>query len=265
MEESLSETAPVIEMTGPDVEEAIQRGLAELGLARSDVKIDILTPGSKGLLGLNVRPARVRLTRLISESEAAPTQPTAPAPEGYSTGALASSAVAAAPIASASPELTNPDLQAARETLEELLDKMHMAAAVEAAWGEPDQPGEEKPILLDIRGDDLGSLIGRKGETLSALQFLTRLMVSNGVGRSVRVYIDVEGYKARRAQQLTKLALRMAEQVKRHGRPLPLEPMPASERRLIHLALRDDEQVYTESAGIGSQRKITIYPRVRRE
>lgn len=149
----------------------------------------------------------------------------------------------------------------ARETLEELLSKMKVRAKVTAQWGQPSEPGEGGALVLDVRGDDLSQLIGWRGETLAALQYITRVIVARQAGSLVNVVVDVEGYKARREQQLRRLAERMAEQALAHGRTVVLEPMPASERRLVHIALRDHPGVRTESVGEGERRKVTIVPK----
>jgi spoIIIJ-associated protein len=106
-------------------------------------------------------------------------------------------------------------------------------------------------------------LIGRRGETLSALQYITRLIVGKELHKPIAVVIDVEGYRARREQQLRRLARRMAQQTIERGRTMSLEPMPANERRIIHIELREHSQVYTESVGEGEKRKVTIIPRDR--
>ena len=98
---------------------------------------------------------------------------------------------------------------------------------------------DEPTLVLDIRGNDLSTLIGRRGETLDSLQYLVRLLVAKELGHYLHVVLDVEGYKAHRAQTLKQLALRMAERVAATHKPAALEPMPANERRLVHLALRD--------------------------
>jgi len=147
-----------------------------------------------------------------------------------------------------------------------MLNKLHVKATVTIHRAEAaDEQDEEEglPLVLDVRGDDLGVLIGRRGETLGALQYLTRLIISNKAGRSVNLIVDVEGYKARRAQQLRQLALRMAERVATTRKPVALEPMPASERRIIHLALRDHPVVTTESVGRDEARKVTIILKTR--
>ena len=132
---------------------------------------------------------------------------------------------------------------------------------MEASWGEPDEPGDPRPMLLDIRGDDLGGLIGRKGETLAALQYITRLIVGKELGDYLPIVVDVEGYRARRERQLRQLARRMAEQAVERGRTMTLEPMSPAERRIIHLELRDHQRVFTESIGEGENRKVTVVPR----
>ena len=113
-------------------------------------------------------------------------------------------------------------------------------------------------LTLDIKGEDLGILIGRRGETLSALQYLVNLIVSRRLKGRVGVVVDVEGYRQRRYESLRLLARRLGEQVKTTGRAVTLEPMPANERRIIHLELKDDPDLTTESMGQGEERKIVI-------
>ncbi len=152
-------------------------------------------------------------------------------------------------------------LRVTRDTVQELLQRMGVEAEIHAAWGEPDAPGKIRPLHVDIHGDDLSLLIGRRGETLSALQYITRLIVGKELKRPISVLIDVEGYRARREQQLRRLARRMASQAVETSRTMTLEPMPAYERRIIHLELRDDPNVDTLSVGEGRHRKVTIIPR----
>jgi len=145
-----------------------------------------------------------------------------------------------------------------------LLDGMGLYAAVEVVerGGQVDPETQEvTPLQVNIIGDDLGVLIGRRGETLRDLQFLTRLIVSRKVGEWPNVVVDVEGYKARRAEALESLARRMADRVRATKQPVVLEPMPAYERRIVHMTLRDDQDVYTESTGEGETRKVQILPR----
>ena len=140
----------------------------------------------------------------------------------------------------------------AKEVLETLLTMLGVTASVE---------GEAKadvPVAFDIKGDDLGILIGRRGQTLACLQYLVRLIVAHQAKAWVPIVIDVEGYKQRRYEALQALAWRMAERVKTRGVPFTLEPMPAYERRIIHLALADHPDVATESTGVGEARRVVI-------
>ena len=235
-----------IEAIGSNVEDAIARGLDALNATREQVTVEILDQGGVPAPGQRAREARVRLMlKPQLEPQAAEQEPT--------------------PAAPAIPD--EEVLRLAQQTLQEMLDKLQVKAAVTAQRGEAaDEQDEEEgpPLVLDVRGNDLGVLIGRRGETLGALQYLTRLIVSNKAGRSVNLIVDVEGYKARRAQQLRQLALRMAERVVTMRKPVVLEPMPASERRIIHLALRDHPVVTTESVGRDEGRKVTIILKSRR-
>lgn len=161
----------------------------------------------------------------------------------------------------ADPEPEDNTLRVAQQCLVELLDKMKVKAEVHASWGAPEEPGEAPPLLLDVQGDDLGMLIGRKGETLAALQYIARLIVSKQLNQAVNLAVDVEGYRQRREQQLRRMAQRVAEQAVQRGRTMTLEPMPANERRIIHFELRDHPAVRTESVGEGDRRKVTIIPK----
>jgi spoIIIJ-associated protein len=115
--------------------------------------------------------------------------------------------------------------------------------------------------VLNIEGEDLGILIGRRGETLAAIQYLLRLMVNHRMRRWVNLVVDVEGYKSRREEQLRSLALRMADRVAKSGRAVALEAMPPAERRIVHITLRDHPDVTTQSVGEGDHRKVTIIPK----
>jgi spoIIIJ-associated protein len=155
----------------------------------------------------------------------------------------------------------DPELQQAQTVLETLLEHMHLRAEVVASRGEPETEADSPVMLLDVRGDDLDPLIGRQGETVAALQYIVRLILSKEFGHSVDVVVDVQGHKQRREEQLRRMARRMAEQAAERQRVMTLEPMPANERRLIHLELRDHPDVTTESIGEGTHRKVTIVPR----
>jgi spoIIIJ-associated protein len=156
-----------------------------------------------------------------------------------------------------------PDDEEARvaiDTLVELLGKMQVQAKVDAYYVEAADENEESPLVLQVTGKDLGMLIGRRGDTLKDLQYITRLIVSRELQRRANLVVDVEQYKLRRERRLRSLALRMAKQATQRDRTVTLEPMAAYERRIIHLTLRDRTDVYTQSVGEGDGRKVTIVP-----
>jgi spoIIIJ-associated protein len=150
----------------------------------------------------------------------------------------------------------------AARMLDKLLELMGIEADVSIR--DPETPGDGLGManaVLDVEGEDLGILIGRRGETLTSLQFLLNLMVAQQLGRQEFFTVDVEGYRRRREDSLMGLARRMADQARRTGKPVDLEPMPANERRIIHMALADNRNVSTSSSGEGEDRAVTISPR----
>ena len=140
------------------------------------------------------------------------------------------------------------------EVLDTLLGLMGVQGKVEVL-------SDELPLALNIKGDDLGILIGRRGQTLVALEYVTKLIVVQRLKAWLPLTIDVGGYKKHRRDSLQKLALYLAEQVKSRRRAMPMEPMPPDERRIIHLALADHPDVTTQSIGEGENRKVVILPR----
>ncbi len=272
-----------LEIIAPTVEEALAQGLAQLGLPADAVSVEVLDSGSKGLFGLGGRQVRVRLTvhapgeETSQPSKSVEKAPAAPAPSRgrkenkpqRSRAANAPSAAAAAPApapstpAEAMPEihhnLNDPVLDRAEAVISKLLYMMGLQAQVSAHYGEARE--DRRPIMVDIRGSDLGILIGRRGETLDAFQYIASLMVGKEVGQFIHLVVDVEGHRDRRQRQLQQLARRMADQVTKTGRKLTLEPMTAAERRIIHMELRDHPAVTTQSSGEDPHRKVTILPK----
>jgi spoIIIJ-associated protein len=143
-----------------------------------------------------------------------------------------------------------------REVVENLLFLMKVDATVQVAGGE-----NGLPLSIDISNGDLGILIGRRGQTLSALQYVVSIIIGRKLKSGMRVTIDVAGYRKRREEELQNLTLRVAELVKSTRRSITLEPMSAMERRVVHLALRDDPDLATQSVGFGDSRKVVIYPK----
>jgi spoIIIJ-associated protein len=161
------------------------------------------------------------------------------------------------------PEPQGDVFEAARKVLEELLSLMDVPASVEPSpeFTDEDETGTPSSVGLDIEGDDLGILIGRRGQTLVSLQHVVRVILSHQMQVKIPVVLDVGGYKRRRCEGLRVLAKRLAEQVRTRRMPFAMEPMPAFERRVIHLALANHPEVTTESTGVGELRKVVILPK----
>lgn len=233
------ESLPSVEAIGVTVDDAIGRGLEALNATRDQVRIDVIDQGD----GDKVM-ARVRVTLLA--------QPEKPQPHAATT-----------PTDSAT-EVDADEQELAVELLGQLLQLLQISAKIETSIStavDEEDAADGPAIILNIVGADLGILIGRRGETLNDLQFITRLITSKRIGRRTNLIVDVEGYKTRREQTLRRLATRMAAQVVSTRKPISLEPMPANERRIIHIALRNHPQVRTESVGQGDSRKVTLIPK----
>ena len=232
------------EFTGRTAEEAIERGLHQLGRKRADVDIEILDRGKPAnMLGLGGEDARVMLTfdESAVEPEPLPDEAEVPRRPGASRDS------AAADASRPQPE----DLAAGAAILAALLEKMGVQADVEVS-DDPDDLG------LEVGGPDLDALIGRGGENLVAVQQIVSAITSRQVGRTVHVPVDVEGFRRRREEQLREVALRVAARVRASGQAVTLEPMLAYERRIVHLAVQDQPGIRTESVGIEPNRRIVI-------
>lgn len=224
-----------LEVSAKTVEEAIRVALAKLGKQRDEVLISVLSEGSRGILGLGGEEARILVTPIEGEEEAEEEQ---------------------------EPETSTEDLLAiGSEVLEELLQAMRVRGRVEVRPTSPDADGQSTPAVLDIRGDDLGILIGRRGETLTSLQFVTNLIISRRLRHFARLGVDVESYRLRREESLRGLAQRMAERVHATRQPVALEAMPPHERRIVHMTLSESPDVSTHSIGEDAERKVVISPK----
>lgn len=238
-----------------------------LSVRRDQVDVEILSEGSRGVLGFGAANAQVKLLVKLPPEPVRP-QPApepSPAPPDPEPVPQPPPEPVPEPPAAEEPESDSdkptPE-QVGLEVLTKILQLMGIQASVESKLGyELADEGQPPPIVLNITGDDLGLLIGRRGETLRALQYLVRLMVSHRLKHWTDLVVDVENYRVRRRQTLESLALRVAERVTRTGQSQALEPMPAYERRLVHIALRQHPQVTTHSVGEGERRKVTIIPK----
>jgi spoIIIJ-associated protein len=292
-----------IEVTASDVESAITQGLAKLQLMRTDVKIEIVEEGSKGVLGLGAKPARVRLTPFDDlEAAAAPARSVAPA--------TTATAAAAATDDDADDAGDDEDFDDEADDDEEDFDDDQDGDDAADSDGDGDDPdaddeddagtpmiegeplaveiastilqnmgfkraecngrsvlpmddADQPSIVIDIQVDerDEEAFLSHNAEALSAMQTLVQTMWSHKTKSSVRVNLDVNGYKAERQERLMGMARRMAERVVTSGKPITLEPMPAIDRRIVHMALRENPDVFTESVGEGQSRKVQIKPK----
>lgn len=317
-----------IEVSGSDIEEAIEAGLRQLGLARKDVIIEVVDEGRRGILGLGSREATVRIRPLprpvaqprarispetsvveeeVIEETAAPepkvteTEPATPEPEEEqeqpvavaveeevepvveeaapeeSVGAREESAPEPAPepteeepvvaetVAGETEEVgAEPEdvegAQVALGIVQTLLDKMGFGdAEASIIYSEPDDKTGRVMPVIQVEGDDLGSLIGPHGTGLADFQYLARLMAGHALRARANFLIDINHYREKRQEALAKLARRMADKAVDRGKAVTLEPMSAYDRRLIHMALRDDDRVYTNSVGEGPNRRVRVF------
>jgi spoIIIJ-associated protein len=216
-----AEEENVVEATGASVEEAVAIALTQLGVSRDDVEVQVVSSGARAAPGERLSGNEARVRVFRIDEHSA----------------------------------------RARALLEELLTRMEVPCRVSVRRGGMSASGAPPPVILDISGDDLGLLIGWRGETLRALQTALNLMLGeddNTEGR--RVILDVERYRARREEQVRELALRLAVRVKRSGERYTLDPMHAYERRVIHMTLSTDAGVRTESTGREPARRVVIHP-----
>ena len=280
-----------LEIIAPTVEEAIAQGLAQLGLAADAVSVEVLDAGNKGFFGLGKAQVRVRLTvnpvggppvietkpvvepkkekeeKRVEKKPAPVSVQERPAPAARSERKAEVERPPAKPVPAAKPELQpeqqpehDPLLDHTEAVISKLLHMLNLEAQVSANYGTTERDGRRN-IHVDIRGKDLSVLIGRRSETLGAFQYIASLIVGKETQQFVQLVVDVEGYRDRREKQLIQMAKRMADQVSKTGRRQTLEPMPSSERRIIHIALRDHPEVKTESTGEEPYRKVVIMPK----
>ena len=152
------------------------------------------------------------------------------------------------------------------KVVQELLDKVGVDATINvyAPAEALDEDGEANPVVFNLTGDDMGAMIGRRGQTIDAFQYLVRLILTRKTRSKIPIMIDVENYKQRRFEDLKTMALNVADQVKARKSSVRLEPMTAYERRIIHMTLANDPDILTESTGEGESRKVVVFPKTRR-
>ncbi|HNB36766.1 MAG TPA: RNA-binding cell elongation regulator Jag/EloR [Anaerolineales bacterium] len=275
----MSERTTTLEIIAPTVEEAIQQGLTQLGLTADAVSVEVLDSGSKGLFGLGGRQVRVRLSvnpPPVPDLPASTPEPKTASPKKAESKPKTKEPKPRAEKKAAepkpkpvepqhAPKLVEPVehdsvLNTTEEVISKLIYHMGLTAQVSAHYDETSSD-DHRTIQVDVRGEELSALIGRKAETLTAFQHVASLIVGKQTQQWVQVVVDVEGYRARREKQIRQLANRMADQVTKTGRKVTMEPMPASERRVVHIELRGHPAVHTESTGEEPYRKVVILPK----
>ncbi len=241
-----------VEIQAVSIDDAVRLALEQLGRQREEVEIEVLAEPSGN--DLDEQEALVRVT--VRGQSSQPSRTAAPRHVG----------VPAARPATDSVQVIAPDepTQVAITVTTELLQAMGFQARVVPQPVTDDEDQDGPPLIgVNVLGRDLGLLIGRRGDHLTQLQYMVNLLVTRRLGHWTRISVDIEGYKRRREESLTSLARRVAEQVARSGLEIQLEPMPANERRIIHLALRSDDGVSTASSGEGELRRVSIQPKAR--
>jgi spoIIIJ-associated protein len=252
-----------VEAEGNSIDEAIERALQQLGVTRDKVDVVILANATRGLFGLGSKPARIRATlRTLNldgahSNSASAARPAAPREKASTTTAprhASGPAEPARPVRTQPPvEVDTVTLERARGMLAELVTLMGVAATVDAVH---DGGG---PRLL-INGDVSGVLIGRRGQTLDALEYIANRVVAREDENAGRIIVDSHNYRERRQQSLEELARRLAERARRRGKTVTLNPMSPRDRRIVHLALQHERALTTRSAGKGYFRKLLIIP-----
>jgi len=275
-----------VEVHARTVDEAVHMALTQLGRRYEEVDVEVLHPGKPGVLGAGAEDAWVRVT----VRQVAGIRPPVPAQQPYYPQAPMGQPIPASrtpipPMGQPIPPLpippTGPIGQPARaktfdanelanlgrDVITNILRRMRIQARTQIEFlpPEPDENGEEdsqSPVVtINLLGNDLGMLIGRRGEALTDLQYMFNLIMNKKTRTWGKVMLDVEGYRTRRKASLINLAHRMADQVLATRQSITLEPMPAHERRLVHIALLDHPYIRSESFGEGEERKVTIFPK----
>lgn len=251
------------EYTGKNEEEAIAAALKQLGLDRDDVSVEVLERAKSGFLGIGSCPAKVRVTYEVPDEPIAPSAPveaekTTPIPDHAPVAVKPQKAPSMTPEAESHIEPKTEEPQEDDRTqqiitfLTGLLERMEISAAPKISIGE----AGSYEVVLD--GQDLGALIGRRGETLDAVQQLTSYCVNRGHSKRVRIHVDAENYRAKREESLQRLARKVAGKVVKYHRNVTLEPMNAYERHVIHAALQEYPDVTTYSTGTEPNRRTVV-------
>ena len=227
-----------LEKSARTEDEAIAAALAELGLDRDDVSVEIVERAKSGFLGIGASPAVIRVSYEAEDEPEVPAAPKAEAP--------------AAPAKPAAVVDENEDYAEIRRFLTGLLERMGVTADIEIS------PRENGGVNVNLSGSGMGAIIGRRGETLDAIQHLTNYVVNRGSEKRLHISVDAECYRSKREESLTRLAEKMAEKAIKYKRSMALEPMNSYERHVIHTALQNYEGVTTSSTGVEPNRRVVV-------
>ena len=249
-----------VEAAGSTIEEAVAAALTQLKAERDQVEIEILAQATKGFLGIGGRKARVRATlrnpTSLQALESEPTEGMDESPQESVRLASRSSLRRRSPSGDSDAQPVPVSKETGEKACQILSETLRLM-------------GMEVPVLLDVQGTEAvvnledtvdGLLIGRKGQTLDALEYLLNRMVARGEEEEAHLVLDAEGYRERRRQSLESLALRLSERAKRRRKTVTLNPLSPRDRRVVHLALEDDPLVVTRSMGRGYFRRLSIVP-----
>ena len=250
-----------LEKSARTVDAAIEEALKELGLTRDDVSVEILELGKSGFLGIGAAPARVRISyespeEPVKEPEVRKAEKAEKprAEKGAKSEPKPDKKPEAKPAEKPAPAVAdeNPDYAAIRSFLTGLLERMGVTAEMEIG------PRDNGGINVNLTGSAMGAIIGRRGETLDAIQHLTNYVVNKNSEKHLHISVDAEAYRAKREESLTKLAEKMAEKAIKYKRSMALEPMNSYERHVIHTALQNYEGVTTSSTGVEPNRRVVV-------
>ena len=227
-----------LEKSARTEDEAIAAALAELGMDRDDVSVEIVERAKSGFLGIGASPAVIRVSYEAEDEPEVLAAPKAEAP--------------AAPAKAAAVVDENEDYAEIRRFLTGLLERMGVTADIEIS------PRENGGVNVNLSGSGMGAIIGRRGETLDAIQHLTNYVVNRGSEKRMHISVDAECYRSKREESLTRLAEKMAEKAIKYKRSMALEPMNSYERHVIHTALQNYEGVTTSSTGVEPNRRVVV-------
>ena len=234
-----------VETEGNTIDQAIENALSRLGVGRDRITVDILSEGNRGILGFGAQKARVRASLRKPAIDITHPEPT---PEPPLVAATAPKPLSEAEVIAMG--------EKAKNVLVEILKRMEMEASVQAKIGDTSEE-----VVLEVSCDNSGLLIGRKGQTLEALQYLvTRIAGERQGSEGPHIVVDIENYRQRRKKTLEDMALRLGEKAKRQRKTVTVDALSAADRRIVHAALQDDPWITTKSLGQGSYRRLLIIP-----